>query len=284
MECPNFQVYGGLNIDKKDIKTCILVMEGTNCENETKKAFEYFNVQVELVHLKQLSGEVPSHKKRDLLDYHILMIPGGFSAGDYVRAGAIMAARIKRKLERKINEFVEDGRAIGGICNGFQVLVELGLLPGNEEGVHAALAPNENVNFECRPVILIHEENRCVFTSKIKKKMLTMPIAHAEGRFTLPIGREEELLQSMIKNRQIVFRYGKSSGTPADGEYPWNPNGSFYDIAGICNPKGNVFGLMPHPERVFFPYQMYDWSRSYEKEGDGFKIFESLIEYIANNF
>ncbi len=258
-------------------------MEGTNCENETKRAFEHFNVQVELVHLKQLSKEVPTHKERDLLDYHIFMIPGGFSAGDYVRAGAIMAARMKRGLERKINEFVDEGLAIGGICNGFQVLVELGLLPGNEEGVHAALAPNKNASFECRPVILIHNENHCVFTGKVDKNILVMPVAHAEGRFTIPIERQEELLDSMIKNRQIVFRYGRNNGEPAMDEYPWNPNGSLYDIAGICNPTGNVFGLMPHPERVLFPYLMYDWSRSHEKEGDGFKIFESVIGYIVDN-
>ncbi len=261
---------------------CILIMEGTNCEQETKKAFEEVGIEAELVHLKQLTGDVPKEMKRDLSDYGILMFPGGWSAGDYVRAGAIFAARIKSRLMNEIREFVDNGNLVAGICNGFQVLIELGLLPGFD-GIsrepEAALTTNLNARFQCRPVYLKHI-NRCAFTNKIDKgKILQIPVAHAEGRFTF--GKEDEkYLKRLIDNEQIVFRYCHPDGKEAEGKFPWNPNGSLYDIAGICNPEKNVLGMMPHPERVINGVQHADWTRTNPKEGDGKIFFKGIKGYM----
>ena len=212
------------------------------------------------------------------------MIPGGFSAGDYVRAGAIFSARLKSVLRRDLEVFIKEGYPVLGICNGFQVLVELGALPGFDEDKPIADKPemtltiNESNRFECRPTFLKHE-NKCVFTGKLEiGKVVMFPVAHAEGRVVFPKDREEEILQMLIENKQIVFRYVDDRGNYAG--YPWNPNGSIYNIAGICNVKGNVFGLMPHPERAFWKWQ----SCSGEGYGDGAVVFESVIEYLEREF
>ena len=266
----------------QDIKICILRIEGTNCEDEMYHSFERLCAKPELVHLKQLI------KKKNLFDYHCLILPGGFSTGDYVRAGAIFAALIKSRLSNEIKKFVEEGYPVGGVCNGFQVLVELGLLPGFDRkmNIEAVLTINDSNRFECRPTLLKYENNgRSVFTKKIKKgRILMLPSAHAEGKFLFPKGREEKYLQRLIDNDQIVFRYVNENGEYAG--YPWNPNGSFYNIAGICSPGGNVFGMMPHPERVFYRHQHPDWTRAKLKnlDGDGKIVFESVLEYIRKRF
>jgi phosphoribosylformylglycinamidine synthase len=275
----------------EDIKVCILRIEGTNCEQEMFDSFKRLGADPEMVHLKQLtSSDVRDSEKKKLSDYQILMIPGGFSAGDYIRAGAIFAARMKSKLEDQLVSFVENGYAVGGICNGFQILVELGLLPGFGKTIsthpEAVLATNESDRFECRPALLKHENSgSCVFTGKIpKEKVVLAPCAHAEGKFLFPSESEDELLKQLIGNDQIVFRYVDDKGEYAG--YPWNPNGALYNIAGICNEKGNVFGMMPHPERVFYKYTHPDWMRenTHDWMGDGKAVFESVVEYTANKF
>lgn len=266
-----------------EIKVCILRIEGTNCETETYQAFKKLGTAPELVHLKQLTGDVEESKGRDLSDYFCLIIPGGFSSGDYVRAGAILAARMKSSLRRELVKFVESGRPVGGICNGFQVLVELGLLPaldGTMSDVpEAVLAVNDSARFECRPTLLKHEA-KCAFTGRIPlRKIVCMPSAHGEGKLVLP---EKRHLRKLIDNRQVVFRYVDDAGNYAG--YPWNPNGSTYNIAGLCSPSGTVFGMMPHPERVFYPWTHQDWTRVQRKEGDGRAFFESVVEYIRKKF
>jgi phosphoribosylformylglycinamidine synthase I len=263
-------------------KACILIMEGTNCEEEMKRAFEEGGIDSEIVHLKQLTGDVPTELRRDLSEYGILMFPGGWSAGDYVRAGAIFAARIKSRLMKDIESFVEKGNLVGGICNGFQVLIELGLLPGFD-GISkeptAALTTNLNARFQCRPVYLKHV-NGCAFTGKIGKGgILQVPVAHAEGRLTFG-ENDRENLERLIENEQVVFRYCKPDGGDAAGEFPWNPNGSLYDIAGICNPEKNVLGMMPHPERVMEGIQHADWTRMNPGVGDGRIFFDSIKEFV----
>ena len=270
----------------KDVKACILLIEGTNCEFETKRAFEGVGINAELVHLKQLTGDAPKDRRRNILDYEILMLPGGWSAGDYVRAGAIFAARIKSKLIKNLKEFLDNGHLIGGICNGFQILTELGLLPGFDgisDKPEASLTTNLNGKFQCRPTYLKHE-NKCRLTEKIPEgDVLQIPIAHAEGRFTFG-ENEDKLLERLIDNNQIVFRYCYPDGKEAEGKFPWNPNGSLYDIAGICNPDGNVLGMMPHPERIIDGIQKADWTRTNPKGGDGRIFFESIAEYVKKNF
>jgi phosphoribosylformylglycinamidine synthase I len=275
----------------EDIKVCILRIEGTNCEQETFESFKRLGAKPEMVHLKQLTSiDIRENERRKLSDFQILMIPGGFASGDYIRAGAIFAARMKSKLSQKLVNFVENGYPIGGICNGFQVLVELGLLPAfgkiMSQYPEAVLATNASDRFECRPILLKHENSgKCTFTNKIPKgKVILAPCAHAEGQFLFSKEKEKELLSQLIDNDQIVFRYVDENCEYAG--YPWNPNGSLYNIAGICNNEGNVFGMMPHPERVFYRYTHPDWMRQNEHDwvGDGRAVFESVLDYVARKF
>ena len=266
----------------KEVKVCVLRIEGTNCEDEMAYAFRAVGAQAELVHLKQLTGAVPGEKRRNLEEYDVLALPGGFSAGDYVRAGAIFAARMKSAIGTDITRFVEDGRPVLGVCNGFQVLVELGLLPAFDETMSktatAALYTNNSGRFECRPTILRNDNRgKCIFTSSIAKgKILMIPSAHAEGNL---MSLDPDFIQKLEDNDQVVFRYVKEDGSKA--EYPWNPNGSRSDIAGICNPAGNVMGMMPHPERVITRYTHADWTRNNPSaDGDGLPIFRSVMDKL----
>ena len=262
-------------------KVLILRTAGTNCDVETDAAFQLAGAETALIHIQNLiSG------KANLADYQILAIPGGFSYGDDISAGILLAVEMKHKLADALNRFVADDKLILGICNGFQVLVRTGLLPGitpPETGTpemtqRTTLAMNTSAKFECRWVDLAKQESPCVFTKGIKAHIY-LPVAHAEGRFTAP----SDVLEELESNNQIVFRYAKS-------EYPHNPNGSDADIAGICDPTGRIFGLMPHPERFLMKWNHPRWTRLAEatrtnaEEGDGLAIFKSAINYIKTNF
>ncbi|MHC1605235.1 MAG: phosphoribosylformylglycinamidine synthase subunit PurQ [Candidatus Methanofastidiosia archaeon] len=254
---------------RQNINICILRIEGTNNEQEMYDAFKRLETSPKLVHLNEVA---------DLDKYHCLMIPGGFSAGDYVRAGAILASRIKSRCWDKLLAFIKDGYPVGGICNGFQVLVELGLLPGfnGEMGkVKVCLSQNDSSRFECRHTILKHiSSKKCVFTKKIPEgEILTLPSAHAEGK--LLAAQQSGVYKKLQKNGQIVFKYCDENGD-ISAPYPWNPNGSPHNIAGICSESGNVFGMMPHPERAFFTQNKNGFS--------GKSIFESVVEYMEDAF
>ncbi len=274
-------------MDRDEIRVAVLRIEGTNCEDETVKAFRMLGVEAEAVHLKQFySDMIKDSDARNIWDYSCVVFPGGFSAGDYVRAGAIFSARVKSLLRHDLEMFIREGYPVLGICNGFQVLVELGALPGFDEDRPIAerpemvLAINNSSRFECRHSYLKHENSgKCVFTRKYgREEMVVFPVAHAEGKVVFPLGREEEYLNTLEENDQIVFRYVDPDGNYSG--YPWNPNGSYSNIAGICNVKGNVFGLMPHPERVVHPWQHADWTRVERETGDGLRVFESVLEYL----
>lgn len=262
-----------------ETRVCVIRMEGTNCEDEMADAFAMVGAVPEKVHLKQLIGQAPASFARDLEDYDILAFPGGFSAGDYVRAGAIFAARVKSGIGSQLKRFVEAEKPVLGVCNGFQVLVELGLLPATSETMTesptAALYTNDSARFECRPTVLRNDNRgKCIFTSKIENGSLLMcPSAHAEGKL---MSMDPDFIAELEDNDQIVFRYVGENGEQAS--YPWNPNGSPSDIAGICNPAGNVMGMMPHPERVMTRFTHPDWTRGYStQDGDGRRIFESVM-------
>ena len=269
-----------------DARVCVLVIEGTNCEEESYLCFKRLGARPEKVHLKQLTGtDVTSDERRSLSDYQLLVLPGGFSAGDYVRAGAIFAARLRSRLSKDLTEFVREGRPILGICNGFQILVETGLLPamsGTMSDVpEAVLGTNDSARFECRPTLLKNVNNgNCVFVSRIPvDKISHIPSAHAEGKLMFPVDREKGIVKELEENDQIVFKYVDPDGNLAG--YPWCPNGSTDNIAGVCNRDGNVFGMMPHPERVFFRFTHPDWTRSPDGAGDGRAVFESVLAYIS---
>ena len=270
---------------REEIRVCILRVGGTNCDIETGRAFRDLGVKAEIIHFNRLL------KERNLLDYDLLVFPGGFSYGDYVRAGAIWAKWFIAKLGKDVKTFVAEERPILGICNGFQVLVEAGLLPGFDgisDQPQAALATNFPPGYNCRWIYLKSESRgKCVFTRKVSKgSILRIPVAHSEGRFLFPKEKEKEFLERLIDNDQLVFRYCRKDGTYANGKYPENPNGSFYDIAGICDPTGTIFGLMPHPERAFYGWQLPDWTRleNVPEFADGKLIFESVIEYLERKF
>ena len=268
-----------------EIRVCILRVEGTNCDAETKRAFEELGTRAEIVHLNDL------RRSGNLLDYHVLVFPGGFSYGDYVRAGAILARGIMAKLGDALKRFVSEERPILGICNGFQILVEAGLLPGfdrQKELPQAALAPNLPIGYHCLWIHLKHEnKGKCIFTSKVKgDAVLRIPVAHGEGRFMFEKSRRDTQLERLCENDQLVFRYCSEDGEAAEGRFPLNPNGSFHDIAGVCDSSGAIFGLMPHPERAYYGWQHPDWTKheKLSKYGDGRLIFESVVEYLIKKF
>jgi len=276
-------------MNRKDIRICIMRVGGTNCDEETRRVFDQLGVKAEVVHTRSII------EKRNLLDYHGLVFPGGFAYGDYVRAGAIWADILRDELGDLLHRFVESLRPVLGICNGFQVLIETGLLPGfgaKDSSVEMALAGNRPMGYRCTwttandYLYLKHENSgRCIFTQMIGKgKLLRMPIAHAEGRILLPKEKEQEYFKKLIDGDQIVFRFARTDGNYANEVFPYNPNGSVRDIAGICNRSGTVMGLMPHPERAFFGYQLPDWTQhKLPAYGDGKLIFESMINYILKS-
>ena len=271
---------------REEITACVVRVGGTNCDAETKRAFEDLGAKAEIVHLNDLK------RRRNLMDFHALVFPGGFSYGDYVRAGAILARSVVAQLGDALKRFAKEERPILGICNGFQVLVEAGLLPGFDNRLNrppeAALAPNVPIGYHCMWVSLKNEsKGKCVFTTKVKKNaVLRIPVAHGEGRFIFERDKQDQQFERLRENDQLVFRYCRENGEAARGKFPVNPNGSLHDIAGICDPSGTIFGLMPHPERAYYGWQQPDWTRKSKpnKYGDGKLIFDSVIEYLARKF
>ncbi len=262
-------------------KAIILRTAGTNCDKETAFAFEAAGANVELVHVNELArGE----KKFD--SYHILAVPGGFSYGDDIASGKILANELKFRMEAALQKFMKDGKLIIGICNGFQVLVKAGLLPnlsGDFRTIEATLTLNDSNKFEDRWVYLKKTENRkqktenrCVWTEGIDS-MIQLPVAHGEGKF---IPKNRKILEGLKKGGLIVFEYVDEKGRRSG--YPYNPNGSTENIAGICDRSGRVFGLMPHPERYVSIYQNPTWTRVPEiktEKGDGFAIFKNGVSF-----
>jgi len=266
------------------LSVAILAIEGTNCDQELRVSLASLGARPEIVHLKQFEGrEVPARSRRSLNDYQALFLPGGFSAGDYVRAGAILAARIRAAIGPELEAFVRSGRLVGGICNGFQVAIELGLLPGRPGGrlgpAEASLVTNDSGHFECRPTFVAWAGGRFPpLQHEPAGSRYLFPSGHGEGKLVLGSPARRAELES---TGQVLFRWVAPDGGPAT--YPWNPNGSEGDIAGLTNPEGNVFGLMPHPERFFFRRQGPDWTRSGGPTGfgDGRRFLASVLEYAA---
>lgn len=257
-------------------KVIVLRTAGTNCDYETVHGFQIAGGDVDLVHINQLI-----RKEKELSDYHILALPGGFSYGDDIAAGKILANELKYRLREPVEQFVADGKLIIGICNGFQVMVKAGLLPGFDgisDTQESTLYTNDSGKFECRWVYLKHIDNgKCVFTRNIKE-VIYLPVAHGEGKFTTV---SEKTLDKLEDNDQVVFKYVDSDGN-LDG-YPRNPNGSDRHIAGICDSTGRIFGLMPHPERYLSRYNHPRWTREkLDEEGDGAIIFRNAVEYVMN--
>jgi len=266
----------------KKVKVIVLRTAGTNCDAETAFAFESFGADVDTVHINELfNGKV------HLRDYHILAIPGGFTYGDDIESGRILANELNLKLGSDLCYFIGDGKLILGICNGFQVLVKSGILPGplnkEEEKAHdssqkATLTNNDSGKFEDRWSYLKVEGNS-VWTQGLDD-VVYYPVAHAEGKF-VPL--RHDIPKSLKENGQIVFSYCNANA--AKPESPEHPNGSVNDIAGITDRTGRILGLMPHPERHFLFTQHPYWTRlnNNGRYGQGAKIFENGINYVKKN-
>lgn len=257
------------------VRVCVLFAAGINCDRETAYAFELAGARADTIHINRLK-ESPGL----LRDYQIFVIPGGFSYGDYIASGRVLANELKHHLGAEIRRFLEDGKLILGICNGFQVLVKSGLLPAFQEPFEpqtVTLDTNDSARYEDRWVYLKKEPSHCVFTIDLPE-IVYLPVAHAEGKF---IPASKEVLKQLKKNRQVVFRYVTATGEEA--RYPDNPNGSVEGIAGICDPSGRVFGLMPHPERYTRIEHHPHWRRLNLTTPDGMGIFKNAVRYAQAN-
>ncbi|VTS06753.1 phosphoribosylformylglycinamidine synthase I [Tuwongella immobilis] len=248
----------------------ILRAPGTNCDLETRFALERAGATTQRLHLNRLR-ENPSL----LRDFQILVIPGGFSYGDDVAAGKILAHQLSSFLADALREFRSAEKLILGICNGFQVLLKAGLLvPPDEDGPLATLAHNTSGRYQDRWVHLNVAANQSPFLKGVTQ--MHLPMAHGEGRF---VCRKEWILKGLAQSNQIVLRYCQPDGSAADAH--WNPNGSQDDVAGLCDATGRVMGLMPHPERHVLPTQHPQWTRlGLAESGDGFAIFRNAVEYF----
>lgn len=254
----------------------LLRTAGTNCDEEAAFAFTQAGARVEPVHIRRLA-EQPG-----LLDEHrILALPGGFSYGDDLGSGVVLAHEIRQRLSEPFSRFVERGGLVLGICNGFQVLVKTGLLPGaayragDASAWAATLTYNDSQRFEDRWVWLEVGQSDSPFLIGQAGRRVTFPVAHGEGKF---VTRDEDTLRRIVDGRQVAFRYVGANGAPP--AYPENPNGSLADIAGITDETGRVLGLMPHPERHALPWQHPRWTREgLKEEADGMFLFRNAVNY-----
>lgn len=256
-------------------KVLVLKTDGINCDEETAFAFDLAGGNSKIVHINDLRN-----KKENLKIYNILAIPGGFSYGDDVASGKILAIELTSFFSEELKKFIErKDTLIIGICNGFQVLVRTGLLPFENIGkMEATLINNDSDHFECRWVNLkIQKNNNCVFLKNLEGKNVNYQVAHGEGKFfTNP-----QTLKKIEKQNLVAFRYTDQKGNQTQ-EYPDNPNGSLNAIAGICDPSGRILGLMPHPERFVRIEQHPNWRRAKILKPQGLPIFENMINYIKS--
>lgn len=253
-------------------RVLILRAPGTNCDEETAYAFELTGAKAERVHVNRLIENPALHAR-----YQVLCIPGGFSYGDDIAAGRILASRLNRHLSEMVNAFVDSGdRLVLGICNGMQVLMRLGVLASP-----ATLTWNDQGRFEDRWVHLAVDHGPCVFLRDIERMYL--PVAHAEGKFAVtdPLRLAELRDQGRLALRYVMGE----SDAPGDAPlpFPHNPNGSHANVAGLCDASGRVFGLMPHPERYVDPTQHPRWTRGEAAAdgGDGLAIFRNAVRWFS---
>lgn len=261
----------------KEVKALVLRAAGINCDYETQHALELAGAQAERMHINKII------QNPEVLDScQILVFPGGFSYGDDVAAGKILANQIVHHLGDVVRRFVDDGKLVLGICNGFQVLVKTGILPGFaesvDEGQPVSITNNDSAKFDDRWVYLEPGTDKCVFINKGQR--IYLPMAHGEGKF---VTRTPEILEKIKNEGHVAFRYVDKDGQT--GPFPANPNGSMDSIAGLTDSTGRVLGLMPHPERFVRRTQHPQWTRLAEGlESDGMTIFNNAVAYVKENF
>lgn len=270
----------------KKVRTIVLTGYGINCEEEVAFAFDKAGSSVDIVHINDIIAGL-----KKLADYQILTIPGGFSYGDDTGAGNAYANKLRNHLENELREFFKKEKLILGICNGCQILANLGLIPAVDSKyfeVQVNFRYNSTCRYEDRWIDLKNCSKKCVFTKGID--LMHLPVAHGEGNFYA----EPQTLEKLALSDQIVFRYVKPNGFEANGEFPYNPNGSLQDIAGICDGTGRIMGLMPHPDRHLHFTNSDQWplikemsfraGRKLSEEGPGMQIFRNAVEWIKKNY
>ncbi|HYG74291.1 MAG TPA: phosphoribosylformylglycinamidine synthase I [Planctomycetota bacterium] len=258
-------------------RVLILRAAGTNCDAETAFAFEKAGAQTNLVHVRALC-----QSPRLLQEHAILALPGGFSYGDDLGSGTVLANELVQSLSEPLRRFIDRGGLVLGICNGFQILVKTGLLPGpsyapkkKDEVPGATLTFNDSQRFEDRWVYLRVEHSQSPFLEGETGKIVTFPVAHGEGKF---MARDTKTLAKIEEGKQVAFRYVTANGSIA--AYPENPNGAQNAIAGITDETGRVLGLMPHPERHVLPWQHPRWTREGLKtDGEGLFLFKNAVKH-----
>ena len=245
----------------------VLLALGTNRDLDVAEALSLAGADPEVVPLNALRDGT-----KHFADYQMLILPGGFSYADALGAGKLLAIDMQAYFAEEVGKFVEAGKPVIGICNGFQALVKAGILPGDQESSGqntSTLTFNARGHFECRWVDLKPVSQTCIWTRGLTD-LITCPIAHGEGNL--------QTLNHSPSSALIALTYVHADGSPANGEYPANPNGSVLDIAGITNPGGNVLGLMPHPENHIHPWQHPNRTRGMEK-GSGLSLFVNGVNY-----
>ncbi len=267
----------------KKVRVLILWGYGINCEQETHFVFQRVGASSEIVHLSEIfSGE------KSLKDYHILCFPGGFLDGDHLGSAQACAHRFRylkirgqRSLWDELLHFLSKGGLILGICNGFQLLVKMGLLPGGDllGQRRCTLTHNDSAKFEDRWVHLrVPPQTPCVFLKGLSE--LYLPVRHGEGKF---IPENLSLLEDLKKKGQIALQYIHPLTKEPTQEYPYNPNGSIEAVAGLSDPTGRIFGLMPHPEAFNHFTNHPSWTRFSEPEAQGLAIFENAVTFVKEN-
>ena len=259
----------------KKVKAIVLRAAGINCDLETEHALELAGAEARRVHINRIIED-----KSALDEFQIIVFPGGFSYGDDVAAGKILANQIVHHLYDSVQKFIDDGKLVLGICNGFQVLVKAGILPGdNSSGKQetVTITYNDSGKFEDRWVYLAPQTEKCIFIES--GRQIYLPVAHGEGKV---VTKDTETLEKLKSDGHVAFKYVDKNGK--EGDYPINPNGSVDSIAGLTDTTGRVLGLMPHPERHVRPTQHPHWSRLKNKQdGDGMTMFDNAVKYIQAN-
>jgi len=259
----------------KKVKAIVLRAAGINCDMETEDALELAGAEAQRVHINSIIKD-----KSALEQCQILVFPGGFSYGDDVAAGKILANQVVHHLYNPVQKFIEAGKLVLGICNGFQVLVKAGILPGDRQGGGqdtVTITYNDSNKFEDRWVYLAPQTEKCIFIEA--GRQIYLPIAHAEGKV---VTKDEAALETLKSAGYVAFKYVDENGE--EGPYPVNPNGSVDSIAGLTDSTGRVLGLMPHPERHVRPTQHPHWTRLKNRtDGDGMTIFNNAVKYVQEN-
>jgi len=264
-------------------RVIVLTGYGINCEEETQFAFAGAGATAKIEHINDI---IDAPEK--LNDAEIFVFPGGFSYGDDTGSGKALASKIKNNLLDEFQAFIKRDTLMLGICNGFQVMINLGLVPGLDGRLgraEASLEHNDSNRYQCRWVdVAVEKKCPSIFTQGINR--LHIPVAHAEGRFYAP----QTVLDRLERRNLVSLRYARPNGDTADGEFPFNPNGAVHDIAAVCDPTGRLMGMMPHPERNILSTHSEDWTLRREharrkgldlpEEGDGMRIFFNAVRYF----